>query len=210
MTRITTKTHSLSASEGSNNFQGSRLPRYVRRPLRLTNVLASKRRCTATGAFVPLLLLIACKTAAPLVSKTMPLTQTPTHYPSRPEGKPPAFHLFHQTDNTLTLVTLPKASDRQITAIIFQLRDAANSHTFDSLHLPQAFIDKRDPIVWFHVYRGDKCASEKYTSAKLPCGASYHAAGEFTLGSFKDPDHTDGELLSKPDHPTALWNPETK
>jgi hypothetical protein len=158
-------------------------------------------------AFFLFLFISGCK-STPLVPKSP--TQITTHYPSRPEIKPPAFHLFHQTDNTLTLVTTPKASDKQIAAIIFQLRDAANSHTLDSLHLPQAFIDKRDPIVWFHIYRGDKCASEKYTSTKLPCGASYHAAGEFTFGSFKDPNRTDGELLTNADHPTALWNPDTK
>jgi hypothetical protein len=153
--------------------------------------------------------LAGCK-SAPSASASKTSTSGTTHYPSRPEGKPLAFHVFHQSDNTLTLVTLPKASDKQIAVIIWQLRDAANSHTLDSLHLPQAFIDKRDPIVWFHIYRGERCASEKYTPTKLPCGASYHAAGEFTLGSFRDPNRTDGELLTDPDHPTALWNPDTK
>jgi len=63
---------------------------------------------------------------------------------------------------------------------------AANTHTFGSIHLPQDVIDARSPIIWFHIYRGPKCASEKY-AGKLPCGPSYRASGEFTLGSFHDP-----------------------
>jgi hypothetical protein len=94
-------------------------------------------------------------------------------------------------------------------AIIYQLRDAATAHTFDALHLPQSFIDKRDPIVWFHIYRGTKCASEKY-AARLPCGASYHAADGFIFGGFKNPNRTDGELIPDEDHSTPLWNPDAK
>jgi hypothetical protein len=70
-------------------------------------------------------------------------------------------------------------------------------------------VDTRDPIVFFHIYRGSKCASEKYTSGALPCGASYHAAGEFTLGSFSNHDRADGALLQDENHQTELWNPDT-
>jgi hypothetical protein len=132
------------------------------------------------------------------------------NHPARPSVTAPAFKLFHQTDNTLTLVTDEHATDEQVEAIAWQLRDAANSHTFDALHLPQKFIDARSPIMWFHIYRGAKCASEKYTTGKYPCGASYHAAGEFTLGSFKEPNRTDGELVIDENRSTALWDPNAK
>jgi len=154
------------------------------------------------------LVVAGCGKTAPAPPSTSP-TQA-VHYPARPSIAPPPFKLFHQTDTTLTLVTEENASDEQVEAIIWQLRDAASSHTFDALHLPQKFIDARSPIVWFHIYRGAKCASEKYTTGKYPCGASYHAAGEFTLGSFKDPNRTDGELVIDENHSTALWDSNKK
>ena len=161
-----------------------------------------------SAAPLALCLVLGChSTPAPTPASTS-TTQPTTTYAPRPTTPPPPIKLFHQTDNTLTLVTTPDATNDQIAAIIWQLRDAANTHTFDTLHLPQKFIDARSPIVWFHIYRGPKCASEKYTSGKLPCGASYHAAGEFTLGSFSDSNRTDGELVVDENHSTPLWNPD--
>jgi len=134
-------------------------------------------------------------------------TTTAVQYPARPTTPPPPFKLFHQTDSSLTLVTKEAATDDEISAILWQLRDAAHAHTFDALHLPQAFIDKRDPIVWFHLYRGSKCASEKY-AAKLPCDASYHAAGDYTYGGYANHERDDGELLHGEGHSLQLWNPD--
>jgi len=151
-------------------------------------------------------LVVGCTTPKPT---TQSPTLSTTHYTSRPTTPPPPFKLFHQSPDTLTLTTTESASNTQIAALIYQLRDAANTHTFGSIHLPQAVIDARSPIIWFHIYRGPKCASEKY-AAKLPCGPSYHAAGEFTLGSFHDPNRTDGELNLDENHTTALWNPDSK
>jgi len=116
-------------------------------------------------------------------------------------------HIHNATNNNLRAASHHTTND-QIAAIIWQLRDAVTTRSFDTLHLPQKFIDARGPIVWFHIYRGPKCASEKYTSGKLPCGASYHAAGEFTLGSFSDSNRTDGELVVDENHSTPLWNPD--
>jgi len=162
-----------------------------------------------SAAPLALCLALGCRsTPAPTPASTS-TTQPTTTYASRPTTPPPPIKLFHQTDNTLTLVTTPDATNDQIAAIIWQLRDAVSAHSFDTLHLPQKFIDARSPIVWFHIYRGPRCASEKYTSGKLPCGASYHAAGEFTLGSFSDPNRTDGELVIDENHSTPLWNPDT-
>jgi hypothetical protein len=131
-----------------------------------------------------------------------------TAYPDRPNVAPLPFRVFHTTDNSITLVTADNATDDQIAAILWQLHDAAHSNTFAALNIPQQFIDKRDPMVWFHIYRGPKCASEKYTTGKLPCGPSYHAAGDYTLGSFSHKDRDDAVLLHGDDKQTELWNPD--
>jgi hypothetical protein len=149
-----------------------------------------------------------CKSATSLAPTTIQ-KQTAT-YPPRPTTPPPSFKLFHQTTNTLTLTVPETATDTDIAALLYQLHDAAQSHSFDTLHLPQKLIDARDPIVWFHIYRGAKCASEKYTSGTLPCGGSYHAAGDYTLGDFTHPNRDDALLLHHdPESETQLWNPDT-
>jgi hypothetical protein len=131
--------------------------------------------------------------------------------PTRPTTPPPPFKLFHQTDNSITLTTAPTATDQQITAILWQLRDAAHNHTFDTLHISQKFVDARSPNLWFHLYRGPKCAAEKYAPGAPPCGPSYHAAGDYTLGSLHDPNWDSGVLLTPSTtddpHETYLWPP---
>lgn len=128
--------------------------------------------------------------------------------PPRPTVVPPAFKVFHQTADTLTLVTKETATDEEVEAIIWQLRDAAHSHTFDKLHIDQKFVDTRKPIVWFHIYRGAKCASEKYASGNPPCGGSYHSAGDYTFGDYKNHDWDNGILRHADDTETPLWNPD--
>jgi hypothetical protein len=137
-----------------------------------------------------------------------------THYPPRPTVPPPPFTLFHATpEGSFTLVTTPTATDAQIIAIIYQLRDAAHTRTFDKLNIPQSKVDARDPMVWFHIYRGPKCAAEKYADGKLPCGDHYNASGDYTFGGGANHQWDDGALL----HPTAtgndnqteLWDPNT-
>lgn len=150
--------------------------------------------------------LTACNSKPPAPAPK-PAAQQP-HFPARPAVAPPPFKLFHQTADTLTLVSKPDATDDEIAAILWQLRDAAHNKTFDALHIPQSFVDARKPIVWFHVYRGAKCASEKYTSGKLPCDASYHGAGDFTFGDYKNPQWSDGELRHADGSETQLWNPD--
>ena len=141
-------------------------------------------------------------------------TAITTHYPARPTTPPPPFTLFHATpEGSFTLVTAPTATDAQIIAIIYQLRDAAHTRTFDKLNIPQAKVDARDPMVWFHIYRGPKCAAEKYADGKLPCGDHYNASGDYTFGGGANHQWDDGALL----HPTAtgndnqteLWDPNT-
>ncbi|WP_263379611.1 hypothetical protein [Granulicella paludicola] len=150
---------------------------------------------------------LGCKSAPSKVDPQIKIAKIDA-YSSRPTIAPPPFKIFHQTDNSITLVTDEHATDDQIKAIIWQLRDAAHAHTFAALHIDQTAVDKRDPIMWFHIYRGSKCASEKYTSGALPCGGAYHASGDYILGSFANKDHDDGALLKDEDHETHLWNPD--
>jgi hypothetical protein len=174
--------------------------------LRVVFLSAAKDLLLAGAAFLCLGLAIGCKPApssAPMVHHN----QLP-QYSVRPAIPPPPFKLFHQTDNSLTLVTGDNATDEQIESLVWQLHDAARNKSFDKLHLPQTFIDKRDPIVFIHIYRGTKCAAEKYAAGNPPCGGSYHAAGDYTLGSFKDPNRDDGVLLHDENHQLELWNPD--
>jgi len=159
-----------------------------------------------SAAPLALCLMLGCTTPKPTTQNPTPAVTT---YAPRPTTPPPPFKLFPQSPDTLTLVTTETATNDQIAAIIYQLRDAANTHTFDTLHIPQKLVDARNPILWFHIYRGPRCASEKY-AAKLPCGPSYHAAGEFTLGSFHDPNRTEGALNIDENRQTELWNPDSK
>jgi hypothetical protein len=156
-------------------------------------------------------LVVSCKSATPSTSTTSMTTPAvvSAQYPPRPTVPPPAFKVFHHDATSITLVTKDNASDAEIEAILWQLRDAARAHNFDKLGIPQKLVDGRDPIVFFHLYRGSKCASEKYTSGALPCGASYHAAGEFTLGGFANHDRADGALLQNEDRQMELWNPDS-
>ena len=62
-------------------------------------------------------------------------------------------------------------------------------------------------MVWFHIYRGPKCAAEKYAPGPPPCGASYHAAGDYTFGGGANHQWDDGVLLHDETHQTELWNP---
>jgi hypothetical protein len=152
--------------------------------------------------------LAGCKSApAPNSAPTRP-TVAKSAYPPRPTVGPPPFRVFHTTDNSITLVTDANATDDQIAAILYQLHDAAHNHTFAALHISQKFVDARDPILWFHLYRGAKCAAEKYTTAALPCGPSYHAAGDYTLGSFSNKNRDDAVILHGDDKQTELWNPD--
>lgn len=151
-----------------------------------------------------LTLTFGCNSAPPPAPAPKPAQATT---PPRPRIAPPPFKVFHQTADTVTLVTKEAATDEEVEAILWQLRDAAHTHTFDKLHIDQKFIDARKPIVWFHIYRGAKCASEKYASGAPPCGGSYHSAGDYTFGDYKNHDWDKGLLRHADDTETPLWNP---
>jgi hypothetical protein len=153
--------------------------------------------------------LLGCN-STPIRTTSTITTINPTT--TRPTTPPPPFTLFHQANSTFTLVTIPTATDDQISAIIWQLRDAAHTRTFNKLNIPQSVVDARDPMVWFHLYRGAKCAPEKYADGPTPCGDSYHAAADYTFGSGPHHDWDSGELFPPPNapptaHETQLWPP---
>ncbi len=159
---------------------------------------------------ITLFLCNGCKSAtvptpAPLATHT---SAVPI-YPSRPTTPPPPFRVFHHTDTSFTLVTKPNASDDEIVSLIYQLRDAAHTHTFANLKIDQKTVDARKPTVWFHIYRGPKCAAEKYADGPPPCGSSYHAAGDYTFGGGPtNPNWDNGLLIHDEDHEARLWNPD--
>ena len=179
-------------------------------PAALTRMVTRHRASMASSAIAALALLLGCNSTS---TPKPTITKATQNYPPRPTTPPPPFKLFHATNDSFTLTTTPTATDTQIAALIFQLRDAAHTHTFDALHIPQKLVDARDPMVWFHIYRGTQCASEKYTSGKLPCGASYHAAGDYTFGGGAHHDWDDGVLLqptsTDENHQTQLWDPNS-
>lgn len=165
-----------------------------------------QRRAIATSITL-VITLAGCKSApAPALNQAAATKSAAVVYPPRPTLPPPPFKLFHVEGSSITLVTKEDASDEQIEAILWQLHDAARTHSFGRLGIPQKVVDARDPKVWFHVYRGAKCASEKYAS-KLPCDAAYHGAGDYTLGTFANKDADAGELLHDENHSVDLWDP---
>src|ERR1017187_7292593 len=117
------------------------------------------------------LLLIGCKSEQlPPTTMTVTLHAAASAYPPRPTTPPAPFKLFHHANSSFTLVVKETASDDAIAALVCQLRDAARTPTFDALHIPQKQVDSDGSNVWFHIYRGTKCAPEKYAPGEPPCG----------------------------------------
>jgi hypothetical protein len=152
------------------------------------------------------LLLIGCK-SAPTPAASPAANATPaTTYPPRPTTPPASFKIFHHANSTFTLTVPESATDDQIAALVWQLRDAARTRTFDKLHIPQKEVDADGSNVWFHIYRGTKCAPEKYAPGAPPCGGSYHASGDYAFAPNTKPLWDKGQILHDPDHPTDLWD----
>ena len=150
------------------------------------------------------LLLLGCK-SAPNPSPAPTAETTPaTTYPTRPTIPPASFKIFHHANSTFTLTVPEKATDDEISALVWQLRDATRTHTLDRLKISQKDADAGS-TTWFHIYRGTKCASEKFTTGKLPCEASYHATGDYTYSA--KPVWDRGILLHN-EKETQLWDPD--
>jgi hypothetical protein len=155
----------------------------------------------------PVLLLLGCKSTPTPAPHTEATPAPSITYPARPTTPPASFKLFHHYDSSFTLTTPDKATDDQLAALVWQLRDAARTHTFDKLHIPQKDVDAGGANVWFHIYRGTKCAGEKYTDGKLPCGNSYHASADYTYSLINSKPWDKGVLLHD-EKETPLWNPD--
>ncbi|WP_263375196.1 hypothetical protein [Granulicella aggregans] len=154
------------------------------------------------------MLAAGCKSSHPAAPVTQSKAAEPAVvYPARPSVKPPAFKVFHTHDSIITLVTKPDATDDEIEAILWQLRDAAHARTLDSLKVSQKLVDDRKPLVWFHIYRGTKCAAEKYADGALPCGNHYNGAGDYTYGGYANKE-LDRGVIRDGDKETELWDSE--
>ena len=151
------------------------------------------------------LLLIGCKSTPAPVPTPASDTTSAAAYPARPTTPPPAFKIFHHANSTFTLTVPEKSTDDEISALVWQLRDAARTSNFDKIHIPQKQVDADGSTVWFHIYRGSKCAPEKYAPGNPPCGASYHAAGDYTLAPAA---RWDKGQLNHGEAQTDLWNPD--
>ena len=153
---------------------------------------------------VLVLLLLGCNSAPTTAPKTdASAVAAPAPTTPRPTATPAPFKLFHYYNSSFTLTTPDNATDDEIAALVWQLRDATRTHTLDKLHLSQKDVDA-GTTTWFHIYRGTKCASEKYTEGKLPCGASYHATGDYTYSKRV----WDKGILLHDEKETELWNPD--
>ncbi len=151
-----------------------------------------------------------CKSKPQMGTTSQPKqsSQTQAAYSVKPNVKPATFKVFHKSDTTYTLVVPEDATDEQVESLIWELRDAAHARTLDKLKISQKMVDERKPLVWFHIYRGSKCASEKYADGPPPCGGSYHAAGDYTYGGYKNRETDNGSIFHGEDHETQLWGPE--
>ena len=149
-----------------------------------------------------------CKSSQPAASVAQSKAAEPAAvYPVRAMVKPPAFKVFHTHDSVITLVTRPDATDEEIESLIWELRDAAHARTLAALKVSQKMVDERAPLVWFHIYRGTKCAAEKYADGELPCGNRYNGAGDYTYGGYANRE-LDRGVIRDGDKETELWDAE--
>ena len=168
-----------------------------------TNHPTSRPRLAARALLLLLpLLLIGCKSAP--ATPTTETTPAAT-YPPRPTTPPAPVKIFHHANSTFTLTVKETATDDAIASLVWQFRDAARTHTFDKIKIPQKQVDADGSNVWFHIYRGAKCAPEKYAPGNPPCGGSYHASGDYTFVPRPTP-WDKGQLFHDADHPTDLWD----
>ena len=172
------------------------------------NTSQRRRKVMLCGAMLTVLVLTACSSAPKPASSAPADTASGPHYSARPTIATPSFKVFHHDASTFTLVTKDNATDGEIEAIIWQIRDDAHAHSLDKLGISQKAIDEHKPTAWFHIYRGTKCASEKYASGEPPCGGSYHAAGDYTFGSSVNANWDDGILRNAEGQELPLWDSE--
>lgn len=154
------------------------------------------------------MLATGCKSPQPAApAEQSKATEPVAFYPARPSVKAPAFKVFHTHDSIITVVTKQDATDEEIESLIWELRDAAHARTLDALKVSQKMVDERAPLVWFHIYRGPKCAAEKYADGDLPCGNRYNGAGDYTYGGYANKE-LDRGVIRDGDKEMELWDAE--
>jgi hypothetical protein len=152
-----------------------------------------------------MVLLVGCKSSPPPAPAPTAETTSAATYPPRPSTSPAPFKIFHHANSTFTLTVKENATDDEISSLVWQLRDAARTQSFDKIKIPQKEVDADGSNIWFHIYRGTKCAPEKYSSGEPPCGGSYHASGDYTWVPQPKP-WDKGQLFHGQAQPTDLWD----
>ena len=112
----------------------------------------------------------------------------------------PAYKLFLQKiDMPTVLVVTETTTDDQLKSLLWHLRTKIRANAFKDLGIKPTTTLYGIPgytsgIV--DIYRGSKCASEKYTPEGRPdpCGSSIHASANYHWGDGNDP-HADGAYL---------------
>lgn len=174
-------------------------------------VLAHRHSRIAASILILPLLLLGCK-GTPAPGSTAATANTPPAkkviFPQRPTVPLPPFKVFNHSQYSFTLTTKPDATDYEIIALIWKLRDATRSRTLDTLKISQKAFDADGNSVWFHIYRGTKCAPEKYAPGPLPCGGGYHAVGDYSYTTVNHQPWDSGTLLHDEDHRVLLWDPD--
>src|ERR1035438_10402158 len=75
------------------------------------------------------LLLLGCKSTPPPAPAPATDTTPAVTYPARPTTPPAPFKLFHHANSSFTLVVKETASDDQVSALVWQFRDAARTRS---------------------------------------------------------------------------------
>ncbi|HEY0264612.1 MAG TPA: hypothetical protein VGC07_08815 [Granulicella sp.] len=172
--------------------------------------LTTRSRIVLASVLAVPFLLIGCKSApAPAPAATAaenPPVPKPT-YPARPTVPLPAFKVFKHINSSFTLTIKPDATDDEIESLIWQLHDASRTRTLNSIKISQKAFDTDGDSVNFHIYRGTKCATEKFVP-EVVCGGGYHASGDYTYTTVNKKPWDTGTLLHDEDHRVRLWDPE--
>ncbi|HWB32246.1 MAG TPA: hypothetical protein VG714_03640 [Acidobacteriaceae bacterium] len=86
-----------------------------------------------SSALALLIFFAGCKSAPPAAPATEPPAPAPAAtYPARPTTAPAPFKIFHHGNSSFTLTVNDKATDDQLSSLVWQLRDAARTHSFDT------------------------------------------------------------------------------
>ncbi len=145
---------------------------------------------------IPLAVLTSC-TPEKDTSTTGPSSATSA--PARvtgPTTPPPAFRLYRfKFDekigaSIISYVAPPNTTDDQIKSLVWLFREKVRSQKFRDISINQptsSNFGKRGYLQGIlSIYRGEKCAGEKFSDAEGPCGDGDHDAAYYQWGVFGD------------------------